>query len=76
MSTWDRAAGNSVALVPTGLAHGDRVGRQQPVDHPVEAGALADVDDLILPPLFDQPLDAVRVQRLVVQQGQDGQGER
>jgi hypothetical protein len=65
-----------IARITAGLAHGDQARGEQPLDGPVQAGALLDVDDLVLPPLPDQPLDAVGMQRLVVQQGQHGQGQR
>jgi hypothetical protein len=63
-------------LVALGLSDGDQPGSVQSVDRPVQADALADVDDLVFAPLLEQALDAVRVQRLRVQHAQHGEGKR
>ena len=68
-----------VLLVAFGLPDRDEAGRVQAVDRPVQVGPLADVDDLVLAPLLDQPLDAVRVQRPrragPARSGHDGRAE-
>ncbi len=63
-----------VLLIAPGLADRDQPVAIESLDRAVEARTLPDVDDLLLAPVPDQPLDAVRVQRLVVQQSQDGSG--
>ena len=67
-------------ILPDGLVFDlpdcDQPGLKQPFDGLVEVRALADVDDVVLAPLLEQPLHGVRMQWRGVQQAEHREGKR